>query len=189
MFKKKSNILHAAIFLILFAFTPKLNKLVSSKTHVKFFSTTSAEDIEAHNYKSVSTIDTQTGDIVFSVPMQSFEFKKALMQKHFNSEKFLDTKANPKAKLVAKISNLSEINFEKDGTYTGKIKGEMTIHGKTNPINEIATIMVNGNSIKVLSNFKLVLADYGVAFEKGKPASNIAKSVDISVEADFVPSN
>jgi len=35
--------------------------------------------IEANNYKAVGTIETSFGDILFSVPMQSFEFKKSLM--------------------------------------------------------------------------------------------------------------
>ena len=72
-------------------------KQKTSKTHIKFFSTTPVEDIEANNYATVGTIDPGTGKIVFSVPMQSFEFEKSLMQQHFNSKKFLDTKTNPKA--------------------------------------------------------------------------------------------
>lgn len=175
----------AAIALL--AFTPTVSKLTSSKTHIKFFSTTPAEDIEANNYKSVSTIDTKSGDIVFSVPMQSFEFEKALMQKHFNQGKFLDTKTHPKAKLVAKITNLNEVNFEKDGTYTANVSGEMTIKGKTNPITEKASITVSGGTISLNSKFNITLAEYGVAFEKGKPASNVAKTVEVTVVAEYQP--
>lgn len=173
----------------LMAFVPVTNKLISSKTHIKFFSTTSAEDIEANNYKTISTIDTKTGDVVFSVPMQSFEFQKALMQKHFNSGKFLDTKIYPKAKLTGKITNLSEINFEKDGTYNAGIKGELTIKEKTNPINEKGTITVSGSTITVNSKFNITLADYGVAFEKGKPSTNISKTVEVTVNAEYQPEN
>lgn len=169
----------------LLAFTTVANKLSSTKTHIKFFSTTPAEDIEAHNYKSVSTIDTKTGDVVFIVPMQSFEFEKALMQKHFNSPKFLDTKQYPKAKLVGKITNLNEINFEKDGTYTAKVSGTLEMHGKTNTINEKATIKVSGSSYIVNSKFNITLADYNIAFEKGKPSTNIAKTVEVTVEAEY----
>lgn len=173
------------VLLAFVAFTPKPGKMVSTKTHIKFFSTTAAENIEANNYKSVSTFDTQTGDVVFSVPMQSFEFEKALMQKHFNSENFLDTKTNPKAKLVAKLSNLADFNFEKNGTYNADFKGEMSINGKSNPINEKATIIVNGTKIRVVSKFNLKLADFAVAFEKGKPSTNIAKTVEVTVDAEY----
>jgi polyisoprenoid-binding protein YceI len=171
------------------AFAPPTEKLTSNKTHIKFFSSTVAEDIEAHNYKSVSIINTKTGDVVFSVPMQSFEFKKALMQKHFNSETFLDTKTHSKAKLTGKITNLSDIRFEKNGTYNANVTGEMTIHGKTNPVNVRATVSIDGTAINVNSKFNLTLADYGVAFEKGKPASNIAKVIEVTVEAEYQPQN
>lgn len=170
---------------ILCAFAPISEKLVSTKTHIKFFSTTAAEDIESNNYKSVSTINTKTGDMVFSVPMQSFEFEKALMQKHFNQDKFLDTKNYPKAKLVGKITNLSEINFEKDGTYPATIKGEMTIKNKTNPFSEKGTVTVSAGVIKVNGKFNITLADYEIAFEKGKPSSNVAKTVEVTVNAEY----
>lgn len=186
--KTNRSIIIAVLTLSLFtslAFKPLQDRLISSKTHVKFFSTTKAEDIEAHNYASISTIDTKTGDVVFSVPMQSFEFKKALMQKHFNQEKFLDTKKYPKGKLTGKISNLSEINFHKDGTYTATVTGELTIKNKTNSIKEKATITVAGGSIHVNSVFPITLADYGVTFEGGKPSTNVAKTVEITVEADY----
>lgn len=184
----KSAIL-GVIAIALFAFAPAVSKLTTAKTHIKFFSTTTAENIEAHNYKSVSTIDTKSGDVVFVVPMQSFEFEKALMQKHYNSPKFVDTKQFPKAKLIAKIINLNEVNFEKDGTYTALTKGTLEMHGKTNPINEKATIKVSGSTYTVNSKFNITLADYDIAFEKGKPSTNIAKTVEVTVEAEYKQEN
>lgn len=162
-------------------------KFVSSKTHIKFYSHTAVEDIQANNYASVSTIDPLTGDIAFSVPMQGFEFEKALMQKHYNSEKFLDTKKFPKAKLKGKITNLSEIDFSKDGTYNAIVEGELTIKGVTKPIKEKGTITVIGNVINAASTFNITLADYGIAFEQGKPSTNIAKTVEVTVNAEYKP--
>lgn len=185
MKKSVKSIVLGLVVVSLFAFAPAVNKLTSSKTHIKFFSTTPAEDIEANNYKAVSTIDTKTGDVVFSVPMQSFEFKKALMQKHYNSPKFLDTKKYPKAKLVGKLTNLSEVNFEKDGSYSAMVKGTLEMHGKTNNINEKATIKVSGSTYTVNTKFNITLSDYEVAFEKGKPSTNIAKTVEITVHAEY----
>ena len=99
------------------AFTPLNGKLVSKIGHISFFSHTAVEDITANNYKVVSTIDPSSGEVVFSVPMQSFEFEKAKMQQHYNSPKFLDTKAYPKAKFKGNITNLGDIDFSKDGIY------------------------------------------------------------------------
>ncbi|MFK5957391.1 MAG: YceI family protein [Lutibacter sp.] len=184
---KKTTILSivAVAVISLTSFTASAQKLVSSKTHFKFFSSTPAEDIEANNYKAVGTIDTSTGAIVFSVPMQSFEFEKALMQEHFNSKKFLNTKANPKAKLIGKIADLSQVDFGKEGSYTVAISGNLTINGVTNIVDEKATIVVQDGKIAFNSTLNVTLAAYEVAFKKGKPSTNIAKTVEVTVEATY----
>lgn len=184
---KNLRILSIALVAVigLFAFKSVGERLVSDKTHIKFFSTTPAEDIEANNYTAVSTIDKSSGKFVFSVPMQGFEFPKSLMQKHFNQEKFLHTQKYPKSKYVGNITNLSDINFEKDGTYTAKVEGEMTIKGITNPVNENATIKVSGGTVKLETKFFITLADYDIRFEKGKPSTNIADKVEVTAIAEY----
>lgn len=180
---KKSFLTIVAVVAI--SLTAFAQKQVSSNTHMKFFSTTPAEDIEANNFKAVSTLDTSTGDIVFSVPMQSFEFEKAKMQEHFNSKKFLDTKTNPKAKLTAKVVDLENVKFNTDGSYTANVAGDLTINGVTKPIKEKVKFNIEGGKINITSKFNITLADYKVAFEDGKPSTNIAKTVEVSVEANY----
>ncbi len=175
----------AVAVISLTSFTASAQKLVSSTTHFKFFSSTPAEDIQANNYKAVGTIETTTGDLVFSVPMQSFEFEKALMQEHFNSKKFLDTKTNPKAKLVGKITDLSKVDFINDGSYTVDLTGNLTINGVTNAINEKATIKVADGKVSLMSKLNVTLNDYQIAFKKGKPSKNIAKTVEVTVHANY----
>ena len=184
---KKSILLSLVAILIITVagFGQVAGKLVSTKTHVKFFSTTPAEDIEANNTATVSTINTETGEVVFSVPMQGFEFEKAQMQKHFNSDKFLNTKGFPKAKLTGKITNLSSINFAEDGSYDAIVEGELTIKGKTQKISEKGTVNVKGNTVEIISKFNVTLADYGVAFKDGKPSTNIAKTVEATIKAEY----
>jgi polyisoprenoid-binding protein YceI len=184
---KKSIMLVVAAVLFSAISVSSQSKLISNKTHIKFFSTTPAENIEAHNTASVSSIDISTGEVVFSVPMQGFEFEKALMQKHFNNDKFLDTKVHPTAKLKGKITNISAIDFSKDGAYAANIEGELTIKGVTKVIKEKGTVKVSGKTIDVDSKFNITLADYGVTFVKGKPASNIAKTVEVTVQANYQP--
>jgi len=174
-----------AMLITVTAFSQTNVKLKSSKSHIKFYSHTAAEDIEANNYSTVSTLDTKTGEVVFSIPMQGFEFKNSMMQTHYNSENFLDTKTFPKAKLVGKIINPEAIDFYTDGEYNARVEGEMTIKGKTNPVKENGTITVKGSFITIESKFDLTLADYGVAFSQGKPASNIAKVVEVTVLTEY----
>jgi len=185
LMKKLSITIMAFVAVATMSFKPVPEKLVSKDTHISFFSHTIAEDITANNYKVVSTLDKSTGEIVFSVPMQSFEFEKALMQKHFNSKDFLDTKEFPKAKYTGKITNLSEINLTKDGNYEAMAKGELTIKGVTNPVNEKGTIKVEGNKITLTVIMNITLADYKISFSKGKPSTNVAKQVEATVNAIY----
>ena len=183
---KKSIIIIAAVALVLLsAFSAVSGKYVTKGAHINFFSHTSVEDIKADNYKAVSTIDSETGVVIFSIPMQSFEFEKALMQKHYNSKKFLDTQTYPKAKYKGKITNLSEINFDKDGTYQAVITGQMTIKGQTKDSDQKGTITVKDGEVHVTAKTTITLADYGIGFEKGKPAKNIAKTIDVTVDAKY----
>lgn len=171
------------------AFTPLNGKLVSKAGHISFFSHTAVEDITANNYKVVSTIDPASGDVVFSVPMQSFEFEKAKMQQHYNSSKFLDTKKFPKAKFIGKITNLGDIDFSKDGKYNANVSGELTIHGVTKATEEQGTVTVKGNKLTVDTKMMLTLEDHEIAFEDGKPSKNIAKTIEITVKAEFDTEN
>ncbi|MBK7382477.1 MAG: YceI family protein [Flavobacteriales bacterium] len=168
-----------------FAFMAPAGKLVSRAVHIEFFSTTPAEDIRANNYTGTGAIDPASGDVVFSIPMQSFEFEKALMQKHFNSPDFLDTKAYPKAKFKGSIVDLGEVDFTKDGSYPLSVKGEMTIKDKTNPLTTTGTITVKVGKVSIESKFPIILADYGIAFIKGKPSTNVAKTVEVTVKGEF----
>lgn len=163
------------------------SRKVSNKSHIKFFSSTPAEDIEANNYSATSTLNTGSGNVVFVVPMQGFEFEKSLMQKHFNQKNFLDSKSYPEARLVAKITNADKIDFSKDGKYDAMVEGDMTIKGVTNKIKEKGTVTVNGGVIEVKSVFDVTLANYGIEFVKGKPSSNIAKTVEVTVLAEYKP--
>jgi len=161
-------------------------KYVSTKTHIKFFSTTPVEDIEAHNYATVSTIEPSSGKVIFSVPIQSFEFEKAMMQEHFNNEHFLESSVYPKSKLIATITNLEDIDFTKNGEYKAEIEGNMTIKDKTNPINATGTVKVNGQILTINSTFHITLADYGIAFDESEMVSTkVGKSVEITVIGEY----
>lgn len=184
---KKVSILLGSLLMLLTisAYGLTEGKLVSSKTHIKFYSHTSVEDIAANNYTSVSTLNPETGDVVYSVPMQGFEFEKSLMQKHFNSDKFLDTKKFPKAKLKGKVTDISSVDFSKDGSYPVTVEGELTIKGVTKNLTEKGTIEVKGKSVTAKTKFNISLADFGITFSKGKPSTNIAKVVEVSAQSEY----
>lgn len=172
---KKAILFFASLItLTSFVLSPS-SKLNSNKTHIRFFSHTAVEDIEAHNYQAIATLDRTNGGIAFSVPMQGFQFEKALMQKHFNQPSFLDTKKYPKATFIGQITEINTIDFSKDGKYEVLVTGSLSLHGKTKEVKEKGTLEIKGGEIRTSAKFNILLADYDVVFEKGKPASNIAK--------------
>ncbi len=185
--KKLLYVLIPVIATAMLAFKPVNGRLTSKNGHISFYSHTPLEDITAHNYKVVSTIDTGSGAVAFSVPMQSFEFEKALMQEHYNSKNFLNTKAYPKAKFEGSIVDAGAINFFQDGVYEADVKGNLTIKDVTKPINEKGTITVKGSTVNVQTKFKITLADYGITFTKGKPSTNVGKEIEVTVNADHLP--
>jgi len=185
---KKQMSLFSSVVLFLFATSviQAADRYISTKSHIQFFSTTPVEDIEANNYASVSTINPETGEVVFSIPMQSFEFEKALMQKHFNNEHFLETSMYPKSKLKGEITNLDEVDFSNDGTYEAQFQGEITIKDKTQSLEDNTTVEVKGNTVTATTEFYLTLADFGITFDEGEMVSEkIAKKVLVSVNAVY----
>ena len=55
------------------------------------------------------------------------------MEEHFN-ENYLESNTFPKANFKGAITDLSKVNFSKDGSYAVSVKGDLTIHGVTKNI-------------------------------------------------------
>lgn len=160
-------------------------KFFTREGKVSFFSKAPTENIEAHNQKVLTVLDAATGRMEFSVLIKAFQFEKALMQEHFN-ENYLESSKFPKATFKGAIVNAAEVNFQKDGAYPVKVKGDLTIHGQTRPIEADGTITVKGDQISTSSSFNVTVADYGISI----PAvvrDNIAKTVRVDVSADLLP--
>jgi polyisoprenoid-binding protein YceI len=158
-------------------------KLVCKTGHIWFYSYTPLEVIEAHNHQVVSILDPSNGDLTISLLMQSFEFKRTLMQEHFN-ENYMESTTYPKGTFKGKITNLTEINLSKDGTYTAKVTGELTMHGVTKTITTAGTIVVKGKEIQTNAKFTVDPREYNIVIPsvvEGK----IAKVIDVNVEIPY----
>jgi len=179
--KKTILVVTLILGLVGVSFGQSESKIVSENGQIEFLSQTSIEDISAHNSKIKSSLDTTSGEVIISVPMQSYKFENATMQKHFNSSNFLDTKQFPKSKFKGNITNLTEVDFSKDGTYNAVIKGELTLHGVTNRVTEKGTITVKGSDVTLDSKMKITLADYNVILNK----KSIEKTIDVTTKIIF----
>jgi polyisoprenoid-binding protein YceI len=153
---------------------------VTKTGHIKFYSETPIETIEAHNHAVNAALNPQTGDFVFKVLIKSFEFEKALMQEHFN-ENYLESDKYPNAMFKGKVTNAADINFGAGGTYDAKVVGELTIHGVTNEIAEEGTFTVGDGKIQGQSVFFVLLEDYEIKVP-GAVKKQISESIEVTVD-------
>jgi polyisoprenoid-binding protein YceI len=174
------------LFVFLIGMTSALysqDKKITKDGHIWFFSHTSVEDIEAHSHQAAAVYKIAKDSIAIVVPMMSFEFKKTLMQEHFN-ENYMESAKYPKAKFLGLITNSKEINLSKDGTYKVSVDGKLTMHNVTKNVKADGTIEVKGGKITMKSKFSVAPKDYNVVVES-RFSGNIAPSIDVNVEITF----
>ncbi|MBN2350133.1 MAG: YceI family protein [Bacteroidales bacterium] len=179
---KNKNILFLFIFLG-FAMNISAQKLISKNGHIRFYSHTPVEDIEANNFQVVSILDPETGSVQFTLLIKSFEFQKKLMQEHFN-ENYMESDEYPKASFTGQINNLSEINFEKDGNYSAKVSGDLTIHGVTKKINTPGTIIVSKDKVTATAVLIVLPEDYNITIPD-VVKEKIAKEVEVTIDVSY----
>lgn len=152
---------------------------------VVFHAGTSLEDIDGTNNEVASMLNIKTGELAFTVLVKSFHFKRALMEEHFN-ENYMESNQFPKASFKGRITNLQNINFTANGTYTAETEGELTIKGITRKISTPAKITVQKGGITGTATFRIVLADYGIKIPS-VVADKIAKEAEITVSCPYTP--
>lgn len=158
-------------------------KYFTKEGKVNFLSKTSMEKIEGFNTKATSVIDLTTSAIEWGVLIKAFKFEKALMQEHFN-ENYMESAKYPKAIFKGKITNIGAVNFAKDGEYTATISGNLEMHGVTKPVTTKAKFVVKAGKIIGTSTIKVLLSDYNIVIPS-VVKDNIAKEVDITIEANY----
>ena len=158
-------------------------KYFTKSGKIVFFSKTSMENIEATNKSTACILDAKTGDVQFGVLMKSFEFKKALMQEHFNKD-YVESDKFPKAEFKGQITNNGEVNYTKDGSYAVKVKGKLTLHGVTKDVETTGTIVVKSGKIKASSVFNIQLPDYNIKVSSVQ-RSQVSDTIKITVDCDL----
>ena len=151
---------------------------------ISFFSTTPVEDIKAQSNEVVSFLDTKKGELRFQVLIKGFVFPKAAMQQHFNSKDYMYSDSFPQSSFKGSITNLSEVNFSKDGTYKVKVKGDLTLHGVTKPVTAAGSITIKGGAASANAVFKINREDYKVTVPSFT-SSKIAKDIEITIDCKY----
>ena len=171
------------IVLIITVFQLSAQKYLTKNGHIRFFSETPIETIEADNRQVNAALDVLSGDLVFKALMKSFQFEKALMQEHFN-ENYVESHKFPNSVFQGRITNIEQFDINNPGTFDALIEGELNLHGVTQQISEKGTLTVEGDMIMGYSKFNIKPADYDIKIPRAV-MNNIAEVIEVTVEVEL----
>lgn len=163
----------------LFGFHAQAQRYLTKNGMISIYSKTPFETIEALNNQVNCALDIKTSDFVFKVLMKSFEFKRALMQEHFN-ENYVESDKFQNAMFKGKVTNLKSIDFKKDGVYPAEVEGDLTMHGTSKRINTKGSFEIKDGKVTGKCHFAIKVEDYGIKVPKAV-TDKIAESIQIDV--------
>lgn len=182
---KKTKTIFSGFCLLFTLFANSQDKFYTKSGNISFFSATSVENIDAKNKSVVCLLIPQSGNLQFAVLIMGFEFKKALMQEHFNSD-YLESDKFPKAEFTGKIMNNNGVDYRNNGTYSAYVEGKLTIHGVIKDVEATGTVTVKDGKLLANCTFNLLLADYHIKVPK-LYRDNISKSIKVIVGCTLDP--
>jgi polyisoprenoid-binding protein YceI len=137
------------------------DKYFTKTGRISFAGKSTLSSVNAEN-KAVSVVlDTKTGSLQFSLLMKGFEFKKAVMQKHFN-EKYLETDKFPKSEFKGELINNASVKYNTDGVYPVTAKGKLSMHGETKDVEANGTVTIKAGKPVLNSTFYILIPDYKI---------------------------
>ena len=183
LIKQTVKTLVSFVFLLITGSHLTAQKVYTKNGSISFFSKTSMENIDAKNNQVMSVLNTQTGDLQFSVIIKAFHFKKALMEEHFN-ENYMESTKFPKASFKGVLKDISKIDFAKDGSYGVIVSGDMNIHGVRRKITAPGVINIKNGVPSASSKFSIKLKDYNIVVPK-VVRNNISETIEISLTSAY----
>lgn len=156
---------------------------VADSCSVSFFSATSIEDIAAVNTICKPIMSTADGEIDISIPNQDFDFKKKLMQEHFN-EDYMESDKYPNTIFKGHVNE--KIDYTKDGVNNVTVSGTMNMHGVIKTITIPGTITIKSGLIYLYAKFILKMVDYNIKVPSVL-GSNVAEQVAVTLKATMKP--
>ena len=157
------------------------NLFACKNAKVSLYSSAPIEDIRALTTTAASVFNAATGELGFSINIRSFQFEKALMQEHFNSD-YMESDQFPKATFKGKIQE--QVDITKDGNYPINVTGDLTVHGVTQKRTISGTLTIKGGAISMASEFTVNCSDHHIKIPQ-IVFHNIAESIKINVSATY----
>jgi polyisoprenoid-binding protein YceI len=160
-------------------------KKTTTSATVTFDATTPKDALpKAENKTGIASVDTKTGVVAFEAAVKNFSFSNPKMQEHFNGANWMNSDQYPKFSFTGTIEKVSKVKFDKNGTYTAKVKGNLKIKDISKPVTVNVVFIVTNGKIKATTNFTVALADYGIS---GQPveAGKVSPNPKVTVSAEF----
>jgi hypothetical protein len=185
--KKKGGLRNKIIVLVtlaLISYTAAYSQLYTTRTgFVGFYSKTSMEDIRAENNQVFAVIDAGKKNLAFGLLLKGFVFTKELMQEHFN-ENYVESDKYPKASFNGAYTG--DVTLNKDGVYKVVVKGNLTLHNTTKPIESPATLEVKGGKLLGQATFKVKPEDFNISIPS-LVRDKISQEMTVNVKIDCSP--
>ena len=177
---KKKQIIYALLVLSVNVYS----QTYSSRTaFIGFYSKTPLEDITAENNQSFAIIDFTKKQLAVAALLKGFEFKKELMQTHFN-ENYVESDKYPKASFSGSINTIIKTDT---GQLEVQVTGNLMLHGVTKNITIPATLKISNGKLIGYAVFTIKPADYNIsvpAIVRDKIATEI--NVEVKLTADEI---
>lgn len=130
------------------------------KSTIGFNSDAPNELIQATSKELKGLVNAGKKQFAFKVLVATFEgFNSPLQREHFN-ENYMESFRFPDITFSGKI--IEDVDLSKDGKYTIRAKGELTIHGVSRDRILYAEVVTKKGSMEVISGFRVALADHDI---------------------------
>ena len=172
-----------SLIIIICCTATRSQMLMTKNATISFHSHTFLENIDAVNDNVMAVIDVGKKNIAFSLLMKQFDFPRKLMQQHFN-ESYAESDKFPKATFSGHYSENADLSRE--GNYSLKVNGKLTIHGVTRDVSIPATLSVKGGLITGTATFKLNPKDYNIEIPF-IVREKIEKENTVKVKVEWIP--
>jgi len=149
-----------------------------------FISYAPLEIIKAKSNHLRGAIDVSARTFLFALRVNTFQgFNSGLQQEHFN-ENYLETEKFPEATFRGKF--IEEVDLTKDGTYSVRAKGMLTLHGVPQERIINGTIEVKNGIMHVRSQFSILLEDHNIIVPR-VVYQKISPEMEVTIDALLKP--
>lgn len=155
----------------------------TGKGKISFCSDAPLELIKAGTEEMRGKLDAGKKLFAFTAKVASFKgFNSPLQKEHFN-ENYMESKLYPDASFSGKI--IEDLDLTKDGTYTVRAKGKLSIHGVVQERIIKSEVTVSKGAITIKANFTVLLNDHNIPIPK-VVHEKLASEIKVEVKADLV---